>query len=273
MPALRNSLDIRLTESVVFLRTGDGTGRIRHGSQPAAPPAMVRGLLTLNLVKPTKISSIEIELVGKTSTAWPEGAWIDVRSRFLVHSTLEAALDGPDADYFPSTGVGSRRVEVNEEHKIHSQTYVLFKAGSSGHPITHTRTMSVGPGLHLDYDDRDDRSSESSEHDPRLIEDERRGREPTRGRQRERMGLPRQLSADQTNFQSGFVSQRNEQLPTPPYSPTYSRSATPMTRSPVPSIISPIGLDEALHYSLDDVRRMTSDHNSAGELGFAYLFL
>lgn len=73
MPSSKNSLAIRLTESVVFLRTGDGTGRTRQGAQPTAPPAMVRGLLTLNIVKPTKISSIEIELVGKTSTAWPEG--------------------------------------------------------------------------------------------------------------------------------------------------------------------------------------------------------
>ena len=73
MPVPKNSLSIRLTESVVFLRTGDGTGRTRHGTQPSAPPAMVRGLLTLNITKPTKISSIEVELVGKTSTAWPEG--------------------------------------------------------------------------------------------------------------------------------------------------------------------------------------------------------
>lgn len=71
----RNSLEIRLTESVVFLRTGDGTGRTRHGTQPTAPPAMVRGLLTLNIVKPIKISSIEIELTGKTSTSWPEGVF------------------------------------------------------------------------------------------------------------------------------------------------------------------------------------------------------
>lgn len=74
MPSAKNTLDIRLTESVVFLRTGDGTGRTRSGTQPNAPPAMVRGLLTLTIVKPTKISSIEVELTGKTSTAWPEGA-------------------------------------------------------------------------------------------------------------------------------------------------------------------------------------------------------
>lgn len=76
MPTLKNTLDIRLTESVVFLRGGDGTGRHRTGTQPNAPPAMIRGLLTLTLVKPTKISSIEVELLGKTSTAWPEGTCI-----------------------------------------------------------------------------------------------------------------------------------------------------------------------------------------------------
>ena len=70
----KNALDIRLAESVVFLRAGDATGRHRN-MQADAPPGMLRGLLTLTLIKPTKISSIEIELVGKTSTAWPEGAW------------------------------------------------------------------------------------------------------------------------------------------------------------------------------------------------------
>ena len=81
MPTLKNSLDIRLTESVVFLRGGDGTGRHRSGTQPNAPPAMIRGLLTLTLVKPTKISSIEVELLGKTSTVWPEGMWHAVALR------------------------------------------------------------------------------------------------------------------------------------------------------------------------------------------------
>ncbi len=87
MPALRSTLDIRLAESVVFLRTGDGTGRTRHGTQPSAPPAMVRGLLTLNIVKPTKISSIEIELTGKTSTAWPEGVCASL-SMFVLFGAL-----------------------------------------------------------------------------------------------------------------------------------------------------------------------------------------
>ncbi|KAI0691096.1 hypothetical protein BC835DRAFT_1361475 [Cytidiella melzeri] len=217
MPALRNSLDIRLAESVVFLRTGDGTGRVRHGTQPLAPPAMVRGLLTLDIVKPTKISSIEIEFVGKASSSCPEG-------------------------------LGSRGTEVSEDRKVHSQHYVLFKAGSNGHSAMHTRTMSVGPGLHLEHDDQDDHTDESSENEHGAGDYERRGREPTRGRQRERP-LPRQLSADQTNFQSGFVSHRNEQVPTPPYSdsPAYSRSATPSAMTPLdsPSISRRVSFDEA----------------------------
>lgn len=68
----KNTLFIRLTESVVFLRTSDPTGRDRL--QDNAPPAMVRGLLTLNVVKPIRISSIEIELQGKATTSSFEGA-------------------------------------------------------------------------------------------------------------------------------------------------------------------------------------------------------
>jgi hypothetical protein len=71
----KNSLNIRLTEPVVFLRGGpDATAR--HGNRVLPedrPTGVVRGLLTLDLVKPTRISSIEVELVGKTSTSWPEG--------------------------------------------------------------------------------------------------------------------------------------------------------------------------------------------------------
>jgi hypothetical protein len=67
----KSTLCIRLTESVVFLRTSDPTGRDRI--QDNAPPAMVRGLLTLNIVKPTRISSVEIELQGKATTSSFEG--------------------------------------------------------------------------------------------------------------------------------------------------------------------------------------------------------
>ncbi|EKM53377.1 uncharacterized protein PHACADRAFT_211076 [Phanerochaete carnosa HHB-10118-sp] len=229
MPSTKNSLSIRLTESVVFLRTGDGTGRTRHGSQSAAPPAMVRGLLTLNLVKPMKISSVEVELVGKTSTAWPEG-------------------------------IGARRVEISEDHKIYSQSCVYFKAGSTP-SSSHRRTLSVGPGLHLDHEldaEREHNNSDDAEHFSELGDhEERRGRHSVRGER----GRPpvRHLSADQTHYHTGIVSQHNEQLPTPPYSPIHSPAMTPLHRSPVPSrapsIITPIRHDYSPQQSQEDYWR------------------
>lgn len=69
----KNTLTIRLTESVVFLRGGVEATLFGRRSPREAQPAMLRGLLTLTLVKPTKVSSIEITLDGKTQSAWPEG--------------------------------------------------------------------------------------------------------------------------------------------------------------------------------------------------------
>ncbi|GJJ08609.1 hypothetical protein Clacol_002828 [Clathrus columnatus] len=66
-------LSIRLTEPVVFLRDSSGTseGRPRE-SRNTGQPAFVRGLVTLVLAKPTRISSIEVTLEGKSSTVWLE---------------------------------------------------------------------------------------------------------------------------------------------------------------------------------------------------------
>jgi hypothetical protein len=69
-PKAKNSLAIRLTESAVFLRSD---GSIHNNAHSEDRSSMLRGLLILNLVKPTKISGIEIELIGKTETAWSEG--------------------------------------------------------------------------------------------------------------------------------------------------------------------------------------------------------
>lgn len=67
-----NSLTISLTENTVFLRGVDFTGRRRNHDNET--PAIIRGLLTLELFKPTRISSIEIELQGKTATSLPDCA-------------------------------------------------------------------------------------------------------------------------------------------------------------------------------------------------------
>ena len=62
----KHPLSIRLAESVVFLRgSSDATYSRRRHAHPDAPPAMLRGLLSLHLSKPTRISSIEILLEGK----------------------------------------------------------------------------------------------------------------------------------------------------------------------------------------------------------------
>lgn len=231
----KNALDIRLAESVVFLRAGDATGRLRN-MQIDAPPGMLRGLLTLTLIKPTKISSIELVLVGKTSTAWPEGAWAEplpFSSRFSSYQ-----------------GVGARRIEVNEEHEIYAQSYVLFRAGSETPYRNSRRTLSVGPGLALDHDD-DDRSEASSEdlHSSTMGE-ERRGRE--RGRER---GPPpallntayasrRNMSVDQTYFQRDYIAHYDNGFSrttaSPPYTPVAETGPahmfSPLTLSPAASI-------------------------------------
>jgi hypothetical protein len=69
-------LQIRLTEPVIFLR-GPSTGLDFRGRPQVvrqdAQPAMLRGLLTLRLAKPTRIREISIKLEGKARTEWPEG--------------------------------------------------------------------------------------------------------------------------------------------------------------------------------------------------------
>lgn len=69
-------LQIRLTEPVIYLR-GTSTGADFRGRPQQAredgPSAVVRGLLTLRLNKPTRIRNINITLEGNARTEWPEG--------------------------------------------------------------------------------------------------------------------------------------------------------------------------------------------------------
>jgi hypothetical protein len=156
-------LAVRLTEPVVFLR-GDHSNPRRalqtnNGADPS-PPAMVRGLLVLTLDKPTKISTIEVELEGKCTSEWPEG-------------------------------MGARRVEVYEEHRILHAKATFFNAAEeekerlrrpesfAGFSITlPRRNASVGPGCGLDrsvsYHGEDSDEEDSTESDG------------TRGRRRDR---------------------------------------------------------------------------------------
>jgi arrestin-related trafficking adapter 3/6 len=152
------SLAIRLTEPVVFLR-GDHSNPKRgllygNDSEPA-PPAIVRGLLVLTLDKPTKISSIEVEIEGKCTSEWIEGG-------------------------------KTRRVET-EDHRILHAKATFFNAAEEererlkhptpGSDLHARRHVSVGPGLAFDrsaprYSDSD---SDEGDSDAEV----RRGRDRT----------------------------------------------------------------------------------------------
>ncbi|KAJ7072695.1 hypothetical protein C8F01DRAFT_972326 [Mycena amicta] len=109
---MKNTLTIRLTEAAIFLKTSENNARRRNPTDDAGcRPSMLRGLLTLSIAKPTKITSIDLELQAKATTSWPEG-------------------------------IGARRVDVQEEHKVLQQSVVFFRAG----PTTR-RNASVGPGV------------------------------------------------------------------------------------------------------------------------------
>ncbi|KAF9243175.1 hypothetical protein BU15DRAFT_60029 [Melanogaster broomeanus] len=117
----QNSLSIRLTEPVVFLRSSE---------------AVVRGLLTLTLAKPTKVSGIELALQGKAATRWIQGA-------------------------------GPSRLEITEQYKVHSASAVVFKAGPVSQrsfvvTITGLGVKVKGIGWHLSDD-----YSRSASLDPR----------------------------------------------------------------------------------------------------------
>ncbi|EGN91882.1 hypothetical protein SERLA73DRAFT_80061 [Serpula lacrymans var. lacrymans S7.3] len=190
----KNTLAIRLTESVVYLRTNDPTGRRR--TQDDVAPSMIRGLLTLNIAKPTRISSIELELQGKVTTSWPEG-------------------------------VGARRIEVTESHKIFSASTVFFRAGST--PSTR-RTASVGPGLFLQHDHDEDEihtpARRSATATPRNETEPVMARSPTVTRAvsanpatSEHVRTSRRVSADNAVLHREIHSHQEHSLPSPPYTP------------------------------------------------------
>ncbi|KZO93863.1 hypothetical protein CALVIDRAFT_539513 [Calocera viscosa TUFC12733] len=128
----KSSLTLRLTEPVVFLRGTQGPNAV------ASQPAMVRGLLTLNLRRASRVKSIEVKLETRTSVIWPEG-------------------------------IGVRRMEIVEEHIIRSQRIVFFDASATlpegdATVLPARRAISVGPGVHLDglHDDVSDNSQEEA---------------------------------------------------------------------------------------------------------------
>ncbi|KAJ7502991.1 hypothetical protein B0H11DRAFT_1711405 [Mycena galericulata] len=166
----KNTLTIRLTEGALFLHTSENNARRRNDS-PGARPSMLRGLLTLTIVKPIKVTSIDLELQAKTSTSWPEG-------------------------------IGARRVDVQEDHKIFSESIVFFRATPPPR-----RTASVGPGVDTCHEDYDHPSRPGSpQHDS--------DQHPFRSAR-----AARRVSVDSTYFRVPHSDEHALPLPIPPYSP------------------------------------------------------
>jgi len=69
----KKSLAIRLSESAVYLRTDRSSRSRRNRDITDVGSSVLRGLLVLELAKPTKISSIELDLTATAQTSWPEG--------------------------------------------------------------------------------------------------------------------------------------------------------------------------------------------------------
>ncbi len=82
-PTSKNSLTITLTEPVVILRTVDVAGAHSPPIGGVSTPSILRGLLALDLVKPTRISSIEVELQAISHASWSEGSFDIVLVRRL----------------------------------------------------------------------------------------------------------------------------------------------------------------------------------------------
>ncbi|GAA5968146.1 hypothetical protein JCM21900_001092 [Sporobolomyces salmonicolor] len=76
------------------------------------PQALLRGLLTVTLSKPTRVKEIHVRFKGMARTDWPEG-------------------------------IGPRRLDVMEENTLINVTHTFFSASQSS---TARRAASVGPG-------------------------------------------------------------------------------------------------------------------------------
>lgn len=115
----KNSVSLQLTEPVIFLRTGSDSSsqsRRRRAGRAEYPPALLRGLLTLKIVKPTRIKSIDVILEGSARTDWPDAG----------------------------NGIAARRMEIAEEKVFLHSKIVLF------HAEQQKRSRTVGPGSLLD---------------------------------------------------------------------------------------------------------------------------
>ncbi|GAA6055120.1 hypothetical protein JCM3770_007450 [Rhodotorula araucariae] len=91
-------------------------------------PALLRGLLTVHLAKPTRVKEISVRLKGTARTDWPEG-------------------------------IGPRRLDVLEETQLINVTQTFFSASSHA---MQRRAASIGPGSGDHGDEMRGRSSRRS---------------------------------------------------------------------------------------------------------------
>ncbi|KAF5355180.1 hypothetical protein D9756_005473 [Leucocoprinus leucothites] len=224
----KNSLTIRLTESAVFLRSD---GSIHSNVHAEDRSSVLRGLLILNLAKPTKISGIEIELIGKTETSWPEG-------------------------------IGARRVEVAEEHRFFRASTTFFEA-SKAHS---RRAISVGPGIvardyGLHQDDWEEQHhspvlrSRTSTHQGGITSNRSSNEELPLERSRQL----RHLSVDASHYHPHHISHHEDHLPhVPPYSAQpYPLSPATSSSGDTPSALSSshsLSQDPSPAHSLEEFR-------------------
>ncbi|KAJ7209767.1 hypothetical protein GGX14DRAFT_535060 [Mycena pura] len=208
----KNTLTISLNEAAVFLRTNENNARRSNHANPLQPdprPSMLRGLLTLTVGIPIKVTSIDLELQAKTSSSWPDG-------------------------------LGGRRVEVQEEHKIFSDSIVFFRAGPAPR-----RTASVGPGVHPWHDDDyipEPSTPDTPHHDD--IQSSRPAR-PTSSRR---------VSADFSYFRNHSAYEHEHVLSIPPYTPLPSPPSSSSHTSPAQSSGHLVRGDEDPAHALEDFR-------------------
>lgn len=85
----RNSATLRLTEPVIFLRCGtDSASRRGRGESIESPPALLRAILTLKLVKPTRVTIIDVTFEGVSKTDWPDGELASLSATQLVMTSF-----------------------------------------------------------------------------------------------------------------------------------------------------------------------------------------
>ncbi|KAH9006181.1 hypothetical protein EDB86DRAFT_3142790 [Lactarius hatsudake] len=129
----KNSLSISLIDPIVFLRGVNSSTR-RSIARENAPPSILRGLLTLRLTKPTRISSIQVDLVGQSVVTWSQGAVrpVEMRDENKLFSASQIFFQVPQSTSgrraFSAPGEDEFVGRVSSPPPIHSldSTFHLF---------------------------------------------------------------------------------------------------------------------------------------------------